>query len=399
MSLPDGKHFLYLAIHHDPSKGMNNTLYYASLDGKENLPLLRSKSNAIYAAGYLLFARNDQMLAQPFNAANGKLTGEPQTVARGIMNDITTWHMDASASEQGLLVFGTGGLGDWQLVFVDRTSKQIVPVADKLNNLMLARLSPQGDRIALQIDTGTADVWVLDLARGVKTRLTFGPVQNVGPVWSPDGKWIAYSADRNGRSNICRKPADGAGAEELLVSEDQILLPNSWSRDGKYLIYQRGPLGNTDVWALPLEGDRKPRQILPNVPNAGTSMAEISPDGRWLAYMSSESGGLQVYVVAFDGGQGKWQISTNGGTQPHWSSDGKELFYLDPGYNIISVPVKEVGGALQFGAAQSIVNNWSAPQVFFDLTPDGKKILLDRISQQVSQSVTVVSNFTASLKN
>ena len=396
--LPDGRHFLYLAIHHDPSKGANNTLYYASLDGRENRPLFRSKSNAFYAAGYLLFARNDQLVAQSFNPADGTLKGEPQTVARGVMNDIATWHMDASASDQGLLVFGSGGLGDWQLVFIDRTSKQVVPVADKLSNLMLARISPQGDRIALQIDTGTADIWVLDLARGVKTRLTFGPVQNLGPVWSPDGKWIAYSSDRNGNANICRKPADGAGAEEVLLSEDQILLPNSWSRDGKYLIYQRGPLGNTDVWALPLDGDRQPAQILPHIPNAGNSAADISPNGRWLAYMSSESGGLQVYVIAFGGGQGKWQISTNGGTQPRWSNDGKELFYLDPSYNIISVPVKEIRGALQFGASQTIVNNWSAPQVFYDLTPDGKKILLDRISQQVSQSVTVVSNFTGSLK-
>jgi len=396
--LPDGNHFLYLAIHHDPSKASNNTLYYASLDGKENRPLFRSKSNAIYAGGYLLFARSDQLMAQAFNADSGTLKGDPQIVATAVMNDLATWHMDASASDQGLLIFGSGGIGDWQLLFMDRTTKQISPVTDKLSNLQLARLSPQGDRIALQIDTGTADIWVLDLARGVKTRLTFGPIQNVGPVWSPDGKWIAYAADRSGHGNICRKPSDGSGAEETLVSDDQIVVPTSWSRDGKTLVYQRGPLGNTDVWALPLNGDRKPLQIISHVPNAGSSMANISPNGRWLTYMSSESGGLQIYVVAFNGGQGKWQISTSGGMQPQWSRDGKELFYLDPTYNLIAVPVKEVGGALQFGASQSLVSNWSAPQVFYDISPDSKKILLDRISQQVSQSVTVITNFTAALK-
>jgi Tol biopolymer transport system component len=396
--LPDGQHFLYLAIHHDPSKASNNTLYYASLDGKENRPLFHSKSNAIYAGGYLLFARNDQLMAQPFNSGSGTVKGDPQIVATAVMNDLATWHMDASASDQGLLIFGSGGIGDWQLLFMDRASKQLSSVADKLTNLQLARVSPQGDRIALQIDTGAADIWVLDLARGVKTRLTFGPVQNLGPVWSPDGKWIAYATDRNGHANLCRKPADGSGVEETLFSDDQIVVPTSWSRDGKVLLYQRGPLGSTDIWALPLAGDRKPSQIISHVPNAGSSMGNISPDGRWLAYMSSESGGLQVYVVAFNGGQGKWQISTSGGTQPQWSRDGKELFYIDATYNVIAVPVKEVGGALQFGASQTLVSNWSAPQVFYDVTPDSKKILLDRISQQVSQSVTVITNFTAALK-
>jgi len=114
------------------------------------------------------------------------------------MNDIATWHMDACASDDGLLIFGSGGTGDWQLLWVDRNTKQISTIADKLTNLQIARLSPQGDRIAMQIDTGANDIWVLDLARGVRTRLTFGPVSNMSPVWSPDGKWITYTADRNG---------------------------------------------------------------------------------------------------------------------------------------------------------------------------------------------------------
>jgi serine/threonine protein kinase len=400
--LPDGKHFLYLAINHDPSKSDANTIYFASVDGRENRVLFRSKSNAIYAAGYLLFGRNDQLMAQPFDPGSGTLKQQPQILAKSVMNDAATWHIDAAASNQGLLIFGSGGAGDWQLLFMDRKTRQLTTVADKLSNLRLARVSPNGDRIALGIDTGTADIWVLDIARGVLTRLTFGPVQNIDPVWSPDGKWIAYISDRNGRANLCRRPSDGSGAEEILLSEDQLLLATDWSRDGKYIIYQRGPAGSTEVWALPLEGDRKPIQVLNQGPNTnlwrGTSLASVSPDGRWLVYMSGESGGLEVYVVAFRGGQGKWQISTNGGTQPQWSRDGKELYYLDRTYNVIAVPVKEVGDALQFGTAQVLVQNWSAPQVFYDVTPDGKKILLDRISQEVSQSVTVVTNFPATLK-
>ena len=138
------------------------------------------------------------------------------------MNDASTWHMDASASDNGLLVFGSGGTGDWQLVWIDRNGKQIGTVADKLTNLQTARFLRKETASLSQIDTGANDIWVLDLARGVRTRLTFGPLANDCPVWSPDGKWIAYASDRNGHSNLYRKPSDGSGAEELLLTDDQV---------------------------------------------------------------------------------------------------------------------------------------------------------------------------------
>jgi serine/threonine protein kinase/Tol biopolymer transport system component len=393
--LPDGKHFLYVAIHHDPSKSANNAVYYASLDGRENREVLRCQSNAVYGSGYILFARGEQLMAQPFNPDTGTLSGEPQSVAKGVANDISTWHMDASASGDGLLVFATGGTGDWQLLWMDRSGKQISTIVGKLANLRNIRISPQGDRIALEMDAGVDDIWVLDLARGIKTRLTFGPVSNAYPVWSPDGKWIAYVSDRNGSSNIFRKPSDGSGAEELLFSSSRELqVPTDWSRDGKYLMYSQGTSpADATVWALPLEGDRKPWQVL-----AHGNAPRISPDGRWLTYTSLESGLPEVYVVPFRGGQGKWQVSANGGQYSQWSRDGKELYYFDQSNNLSVMPVKEVDGALQFGAAQTIVTNWASPNILYDVSPDGKKILLDEVSQQVSQSVTVVTNFTAGLK-
>jgi len=395
--LPDGRHFLYLAIHHDPSKWANDTLFYASLDGRENRPLFQSLSNAIYAAGYLIFARGDQLMAQPFDPDSGTLSGEPVSIARGVMNDVTTWHMDASAFRDKLLVLGNGGSGDWQLVWVDRGGKQVSTLADKLPNLQTAVISPKGDRIALQIDTGQNDIWVLDIARGVRTRLTFGPISNASPIWSPDGKWIAYTSDRNGRSNLYRKASDGSGPEELLLTDEQIINANDWTQDGKYLIYSRGAFGDQELWALPLEGDRKPWLVVPHDSNAVVTQGHVSPDGHWLTYTSNESGGPEVYVAAFRG-QGKWQVSASGGAQSSWSRDGKELYYMDPRFNLFAVPVKEVEGALQFGTPQQLVSNWSSPQVFYDVAPDGKKILLDRISQQVSQSVTVVTNFAAGLR-
>ncbi len=392
--LPGGKHFLYLAINHDPSKAANDAVYYASLDGRENREVLRCQSNAVYADGYLLFARGDQLMGQPFDPDTGTLSGEPQNVAKGVENDISTWHVDASASGDGLLVLASGGTGDWQLLWVDHNGRQIGTVADKLGGLRNVRLSPQGDRIALEMDAGVDDIWVLDVARGIKTRLTFGPAMNAYPVWSPDGKWIAYVSDRNGSSSIVRKPSDGSGADELLLTENQLSFPMDWSQDGKYLIYARGmTTGDTGVWALPLEGEHKPWQVL-----ARGVDPRLSPDGRWLVYTSIESGAPEVYVVPFRGGQGKWQVSAKGGRSPQWSKDGKLLYYFDESNNLAVVPVKDAGGTLQFGANQTIVASWASPNLIYDVTADGKKILMDQISQQVSQSITVVTNFTAGLK-
>ena len=395
--LPDGKHLLYLAIHHDTSKTGNNTIYYASLDGKENRPLFRSQTNAVYADGYVLFARSDQLMAQPFDPGAGKLKGEPRILARGVMNDVTTWHMDASASENGLMIYGSGGNAELQLVWLDRTGKKIETIADKFANLMGAHISPQGDRVALQIDVGVNDIWVLDFARGVRTRLTFGPVQNTTPVWSPDGKWIAYASLRNGHSNLYRKRSDGSGAEEVLLENDQADTVEDWSPDGKYLLYSHGTNGmDTQLWAVALEGERKPWMVVAHA--AVLYGARLSPDGKWLAYESNESGTVQLYIVPFRGGQGKWQVTSQGSSGPAWTRNGKELFYMDPGFNLYVISFKEVEGAPQLGAPQQIPITTSAPTVFFDVSPDGKKILIDNVAQQVSPSVTVVTNFAGSVK-
>jgi Tol biopolymer transport system component len=401
--LPDGKHFLYLFI--DPRDPATDAVYYASADGREKRKLITSQSNAIYADGFLLFMRGGQLMAQPFDPAKGTLSGEIQSLASGVMEDASTWHMDASAASNGLLVFSNGGTGDQQMVWVDRSGKQIGTAVKKVANLLSAKLSPQADRIALEIDSGPGahDIWVYDIAREVQARLTFGPVQNDVPIWSPDGKWIVYTAvEGNLHTKLYRKPSDGSGPEELLISDDQVANATDWSRDGKYLLYARGPAANYwEIWALPLEGEREPWLIVPRSgANSFANDGHLSPDGHWLAYTSAESGNPEVYVVAFRGGQGKWQISTNGGNQPQWSRDGKELYYFNQTSRLVlAVPVKETNGGLQFGAAQSIASaSMSNSTGFFDVTPDGKRILLNVVSQQVGQSVTVITNFTAGLK-
>ena len=398
--LPDGKHFLYLAINHDSAQSENDAVYFASIDGAENHPLFRSLTNVVYASGFLLFARGSQLMAQKLDPASGKLSGDPQVLANGVANDLSTWHMDASASNAGLLVMGSGGTPDWQLIWVDRSGKRIATLADKLSNLQFARLSPEGERVALQLDTGANDIWVLDLARGIRTRLTFGPVSNYSPTWSPDGKWIAYSSERNGKNHLFRKLSNGSGAEEALLDDDQVVIPTDWSSDGKYLLYSRGPVHSAgeEIWALPLDGDRKPFQVVPHGVGAFATEGALSPDRRWLAYASNESGQAEVYVVPFRSGQGKWQVSQNGGNAPLWSSDGKTLYYANLSFTVFEVPVQQLNETLQFGSIQQLVANMPSQVFFYDVAPDGQKILLNVISQQVNQSITVVTNWTGELK-
>jgi len=396
--LPDGKHLVYLAINRDNAKAANDAIYYASLDGRENRLLFHTQANALYAAGFLLFARGDKLLAQGFDAAKGELKGEPQVVANGVINDPTDWHMDASAEEDGLLVYSSGAIGAMQLVWLDRNGKDAGVAADNLTQV-IARLSPRGDLAALQTESGAgaADIFVLDLARGVRTRLTFGPVANTTPRWSHDGKWIYYAGFRNGRDSIFRKLSDGSSAEESVFSGDHDVVPSACSPDGTTLLFTEFANGKFSLWALPLTGSGKPSKVIEN-----GEYASFSPDGRYVAYESNESGRWEVYAVPFGDRKGKWQVSSNEAALPVWSGDGKEVYYVDvvgTGFSLVSVPVKEQGNGLQFGAPQTLISKMNLGGIpFFDVSRDGKRFLVPRNSQQGTQSVTLVTNFTEGLK-
>jgi Tol biopolymer transport system component len=405
--MPDGKHFIYLGANHDTSKSQYDAIYYASLDGKENRELFRSMSNAVYAAGYLLFARGSQLMAQPFDASSGKLEGSPQPVANDVANDPSTWHMDASAAGP-LLVLGNGGAADQELVYVDRSGKQLGVIADGLPNLLNMSLSPQGDRLALEISGGTTDIWVQDLVRGVRTRLTFGPAFDENPVWSPDGKWVAYDSQRDNKLNIYRRPSDGSGVEELLLGDGSFDAPLAWSPDNKFLLYRKtksasGPLNaggaDSELWALPLTGERKPFFVVAAGTTPFGTQHSFSPNGRWLAYTATQAGSTQVYVMPFGSGHGKWQISQADGFSPRWRSDGKELFYAsETSNNVIGVPVEEQSGTLQFGAPQSLYPHSFSQIPLYEPLPGGKKFIMNTTSQQTGQAMGLFTDWTAALK-
>ncbi len=401
--LPDGKHFIYLAINHDPTLSAADALYWASLDGKENRKLMRSDSDAVFGDGYLLFDRGSQLLAQAFNPATGTLSSEPQPLARGVVYDPATWKMAVSVAPDGLLVFGQGGAGvvEPELAWLDRTGKTTGTLPLNLTGLLSFSLSPHGRRAAVVLDAGIADIWVIDLGRGTRTRLTAGPIGNTFPAWSPDGQWIAYTSLRDGHNNIYRRRADGSGSEELLLADGNTNIPSSWSPDGKTLLYTRAGDGpRSQIWQLPLDGDRRPTPLLPG--HVWTRVPRFSPDGRWIAFTGGESGQLEVYVIPFPARPGQWQVSVNGGAfnggaDARWDRSGKSIVVIDSSGNLYSVPVTLAQATPQFGPPQRLFAiDYDPLSQRLDLAPDGR--FLGTVSQAGETSLTLMHPWTAALK-
>ena len=204
-----------------------------------------------------------------------------------------------------------------------------------------------------------------------------------------------YASLRDGRYGLFRKLADGSSAEESVFAGDQNVFPSDCSPDGKTLLIRQATANRSSIWALPLGEPRKPRQVIQDGVDAS-----FSPDGRYVVYDSNQSGSWQVYVVPFGDRKGKWQVSPDMGSNPVWSKDGKELFYTTPSnsFSLISVPVKEQGDGLQFGSSQALISKMGSSNRFNDVSSDGKRILVSRLSQQANQAVTLVTNFTEGLK-
>ncbi len=336
--LPDGRHFLYLA--EPPS-----TIWVASLDSKETKQLPNTDSMAVYASpGYLLFVRQATLMGQAFDAAHLALQGEPFRIAenvRFIGNGNGNGAAAFSVSDTGVLVYRSGAnISAVKTVWFDRTGRELEPI-NQTGDSRNPRLSPDDSRIAVQRQDpgGRGDIWVIDLARGTNSRVTFNATDESYPIWSPDGTRIVYASNQNGKLDLYQKASTGAGNEELVLKSDQDKLPVDWSSDGKLLLFRStDPKTLFDLWILPLNGDRKP------VPFAqapfNEAWASFSPDGKWIAYSSDESGNYQVYVQPFPPTGDKTQISVDIGLTPFWRRDGKELFFLTSDNRVFSVDVE-----------------------------------------------------------
>jgi serine/threonine protein kinase len=356
--LPDGKHYLYLSIGKAPYR---QGIYAASLDSNGRTFIVATNTNAAWLqSGQLLFTRGSVLMGQPFDLSSLKLSGDPRPVADHIEQGGTSVAMASfAASPNGTLLWRhTKPTALSALQWFDRSGRKLAAVGEPAD-YSNPNLSPDSSKLAVCIrdpQTGTRDIWVFDLVRGGKTRLTFDPADDVNPVWSPDGTRIAFTSDRSGQRNIYWKPADGSGPDQLLLggkeAQENV---EDWSRDGKYLIYNYQLGGHADLNVLPLAGDRKPVTYL-DTPFY-TQESQFSPNGRWVAYYSDESGRMEVYVQGFnlDPSQprGKWQISTTGGELPRWGRDGKELYYR-LGTQYFAVDVKTDGASFQAGAPKPL---------------------------------------------
>ena len=317
--LPDGRHFLYLARIPGGGDRGDNAVLAGSLDGGTDKLILRSAAAVEYAAGQLLFLRERTLMAQPFDAKRLELTGEAAPLADDIRLVSTGAAQAVLAASADVLVYqqGQGGL-DRKLVWRDRAGRALGTLGDLGRYLFQVALSPRADAAAVSVQdqaTGLSDVWTYEVARGVRSRFTFDPRTDVSPVFSPDGQDVAFSSGRETQPGLYRKPLGGAGAEELLLESKPNIVPADFSPDGRALVFhQLVEKTGWDVWVLPLEGERKPVALLqgPRLECCGA----FSPDGRFLAYTSDESGRADVYVVPYPATGRKWQISSQGGSGP-----------------------------------------------------------------------------------
>jgi len=411
--LPDQRHFLYWGSANDPA---STGTYIASLDGKQNQLVIRDDAIIGYASGYLLDVRGSVLMAQKFDPVQGQLSGSPLVVAPSVGTAVMAGIADAS--QNGVLIYLPGGQDEKRLTWFDRAGKNPGAASDAGDYYDL-RISPDGRKLAFNAaypaGSNNSEVWVSDLARSVRMRLTIDPDSDHGiPVWSPDGSMIAYGVlAGKTRGGIYRKAADGSGGEELILSAEssKSVWPTSWSHDGKYILYTRGEinLSVADIGVVTLDADRKPHPLVP-APGA-TYDAQFSPDGRWVAYVSRESGRDEVYVIPFDAvsltsrqesanvsGRGKWVISANGGRFPRWRGDGREIYYMTGSKQVMAVQISEKGNSIEVGTPQALFKAWAATSFApFDVTADGKKFIIDSSEEQV-HTLTLVVNWTAALK-
>lgn len=416
--LPDGKHFLFLARTMGAAAEEADAITLASLDSTEKTKIIvQASSNVAYAAGYLLFVREQSLMAQLFDPVRFRLSGDAIPLVAQIKYDASFNKSIFSATDNGLLVYqaGVSSIGNRQLVWFDRTGKQLGSVG-KPGEYIDLRISPDGGRVAVALFeplTRNYDLWLYEMERDVWTRFTFDASYHRSPIWSPDGSRIAFTSNRSGHFDLYQKNASGAGNEDVLLASDVDKVPTDWSADGRFIAYLTSgdPKTKIDSWILPMTSGRADTSsqvpFLRTEFNEGTG-ATFSPDGKWLAYQSDESGRDQVYVRPMLGTPGKWQISTAGGTRPHWRRDGKELFYLSEDNFMMATEIKTVGSSFELGAVRQLFKVSPIMAVGgiayvggsgYDAAADGKRFLVNVYAGEFSSMpITLVVDWDKELK-
>jgi eukaryotic-like serine/threonine-protein kinase len=411
--LPDGRHFLYLRVSADPNK---MGVYAGSVDSKpeeqSQQRLLATNREAYYAPsenggqGHLIFLRESTLMAQPFDPGKLQLSGEPAAIAEGVDSYTGVNYGLFSVSDTGALVYRAGAGAKMVPTWFDQNGNAAGTLGEP-GDYANPAVSPDGSRVAVASGAaGARDIWIMDAARNSSTRFTFDPADDNTPVWSPDGKNIAFSSNRTGQRKLYIKPADGSGEERLLT--DQPGAPTNWSRDGRFLLFDSSsPKTGDDICVLPnpgsASGDAKPMPLLATQFNEST--AQVSPDGRWIAYETNESSASDIYVRPFspdgDSGSGgaKWLVSKGISLYPRWRSDGKQLLYTGVNLDLMAVDIDTSKG-FQAGTPRRL---FTAPPPLINfgwsMTADAKRFLFITTANGGRPApFTVVLNWAAGLK-
>lgn len=409
--LTDGNRFLYLVARADEGKA---GIYVASLDGKENRRLLADVSGPVFAAspgaGRILFIRENTLMAQPFDPVHGTMSGDVFPVVEGVSLTTNNHYAPVAVSDNGILLYESGGSagGNATMTWYDRAGKLLGPVAGPGFD---PSISPDEKWIAFRRGANSQDdIWLRDLNRGADQRLTTDASVNGAPIWSPGGDRLVFASNRGGAPyNLYQRATSGTGPDEALFATRNNNIPSQWSRDGRFIVYcALDPKTKFDIWVLPLDGsaDRKPFAFANSEFNE--EFGQLSPDSRWMAYTSDESGQSEVYVRPFPTGDGRTRISIAGGAQPRWCCQGKELFFVARDGKLMAVPVTVAAGpkaSLEPGTPHPLfevhlAEGLNSSGMAYDVSADGKRFLAATAATGAASvpPLTVVANWEAATK-
>jgi eukaryotic-like serine/threonine-protein kinase len=405
--LPDGRRFIYLARTVDRS---SSQIHLGSLEKAEPVNIVRSDGNPAYADGYLLYPRGNVLVAQPLDIDHVRVSGEAVTVAE-VSTNRNVDYSAFSVSANGVLAYQQAvGQGITELTWMDRSGKVLGKIGPP-GGYLGPSLSPDGRRLAVEIEDpniqANSDIWIYDLIRNFRTRLTFSGSyeHNRLPVWSPDGSQIAFSSDRSRQSQqLYVKAISGKDSEHVVSPSEDDRYPTSWSPDGQHIAgVQQDLKRGTTFLLLSMLGTPKTVDFLPGATGLSRfSFPRISPNGKWIAYSSFESGRAELYISLFPSGTGKWQVSTNGGRDSIWRRDGRELFFTTPfDDSLMSAEISEQNGDPIIGKVRPLfrIRVASSPHRVFDVSPDGKRFLINSVlPPSAPEPITLVVNWGAELK-
>ncbi len=392
--LPDGRHFVYVAVSSEQGRTEVRT---GSLDSNDDKSLFPGNSRVLYASpGYLLFVRDGTLMAQPFDASSLSLSGDVFPIAERIAFNPGSGFAAFGVSNNGTLVYRvTSGSTTTELIWFDRSGKKL-DVVKATGSFVGPNLSPDQNRVAVQT-TNSPDIWLIDLLRGTNSRFTFDAADDIRPVFSGDGKQILFVSNRGGTGDLYAKSADGVGAEQLVLKKAEGV--SDWSADGKLVLYAITPPNSSgfDIWALPMTGDRKPIPVLNS--QFSEMRAKFSTDGRWMAYTSDESGRDEIYVQSFPPSGGKWQVSVDGGEYAYWRRDGRELIFGTIDGKMMAADVK-LGTTFEVGVPRQLFQlPGRQAGERFAITADAQRFLVPLVPQSLDRpTLTTVLNWTADIK-